>query len=108
MAEQNLKEGTWDPSRVLDALGRIGYHPVAAILDIVDNSVSAMAANIHVDLELGSDSKSGKGRRRAFLAAVSVVDDGIGMSLDGLHNAISLGSSTEHYAENTLSKFGMD
>ena len=107
MAEQNLKEGTWDPSRVLDALGRIGYHPVAAILDIVDNSVSAMAANIHVDLELGSDSKSGKGRRRAFLAAVSVVDDGIGMSLDGLHNAISLGSSTEHYAENTLSKFGM-
>ena len=107
MAEQHLKEGTWDPSRVLDALGRIGYNPVAAILDIVDNSVSAKATNIHVELRLESDSRRGKGRRRTTLAAVSIIDDGIGMSLDGLHNAIALGSSTENYAENTLSKFGM-
>ena len=93
MAEQNLKEGTWDPSRVLDALGRIGYNPVAAILDIVDNSVSAKAANIHVELRLESDSRNGKGRKRTTLAAVSIIDDGIGMSPEGLHNAIALGSS---------------
>ena len=107
MAEQNLKEGTWHPSRVLGALGRIGYNPAAAILDIVDNSVSAKAASIHVELHLESESRSGKGRRRTTLAAVSIIDDGIGMSREGLDNAIALGSSPENYADNTLSKFGM-
>lgn len=107
MAKQNLKTGTWNPSRVLNALSRIGYHPVEAILDIVDNSVSAKAANVHVEFHLKKSPEGTPGRPRTTIAAVSIVDDGIGMSVEELDNAISLGSSTENYAENTLSKYGM-
>ena len=33
--------GKWNPARLFDALGRIGYNPVSALLDICDNSISA-------------------------------------------------------------------
>ena len=37
----SIREGAWDAGRVFQALGRIGYDPVSALLDLVDNSVSA-------------------------------------------------------------------
>jgi hypothetical protein len=104
---EGIKTGTWDPSRVLEALGRIGYEPAAAILDIVDNSVSAKATEVRVDLKMEKSTPSGRGRSRTVVAEVSVVDNGIGMNEQGLDNAISLGSSTASYSDNTLSKFGM-
>ena len=38
-----MKKGKWNAARVYDALGKIGYSPASALLDMVDNSVSAGA-----------------------------------------------------------------
>ncbi len=105
----NIKEGTWDAGRVLQALGRIGYDPVSAILNLVDNSVSAGAASvlIKVNDERAERKKGQRGRPRAILKSVVIVDNGCGMDEAELADALTLGSSTQRYHDHTLSKFGM-
>jgi hypothetical protein len=51
--------------------------------------------------------QGGKGRPKAVLKAFSIADNGAGMDVNGLDNALSLGSSPQAYHEYTLSKFGM-
>ncbi len=104
---ENIKTGTWNPSRVLEALDRIGYAPAAAILDIVDNAISAQASKVCVKLELEKATPSGAGRPRKVVHGVSIVDNGIGMDEAALDNAISLGSSDSTYSDSTLSKYGI-
>ena len=105
----NIKEGTWDAGRVLQALGRIGYDPVSAILNLVDNSVSAGATSvlIKVNDERAERKKGQRGRPRAILKSVVIVDNGCGMDEAELADALTLGSSTQRYHDHTLSKFGM-
>jgi hypothetical protein len=100
------KQGKWNPLRVLEAIGSIGYDPVSAILDIVDNSISAGASKIDIFLRI-TQSTEGKGKRRAVIDEITIKDDAKGMDEGLIDNAISLGSSTEFYDKNTLSKFGM-
>jgi len=99
--------GNINAARLLAALGRIGYKPDSAILDMVDNAVSAEAENINILLELENSSQPGKGRPKAKLKSLTIIDDGTGMDKDGLLNALSIGSSTAKYSDTTLSKFGM-
>jgi hypothetical protein len=96
----------WNPSRVLSAIGRIGYHPVSALLDMTDNSVSARASKVAIAVETERQ-KGGPGRPKAVLRAFTIADNGSGMDVKGLDNALSLGSSPQDYHEYTLSKFGM-
>lgn len=96
----------WNPSRLLSALGRIGYHPVSALLDIADNSVSAKANKVTITVEIESQ-QGGSGRPKGVLKAFVIADNGDGMDVVGLDNALSLGSSPQAYRECTLSKFGM-
>ena len=105
----SIKEGSWDAGRVLQALGCIGYDPVSAILDLVDNSVSASATSIIVKVDTESEERTAgqRGRRRAVLKSLVIVDNGCGMDEAGLDNALTLGSSAEQYHRDTLSKFGM-
>ena len=105
----SIKEGTWDPGRVFQALGRIGYDPVSAILDLMDNSVSASATSIVVKVDTESEERAEgqRGRTRAVLKSLIIVDNGCGMDEAGLDNALTLGSSAQLYHTNTLSKFGM-
>jgi len=104
-----VKEGTWDAGRVFQALGRIGYDPVSAILDIVDNSVSAgsTCVTININQESSKQQEGRRGRPRAILKSFIIADNGCGMDESGLANALMLGSSTQQYSEHTLSKFGM-
>ena len=104
-----IKEGAWDAGRVFQALGRIGYDPVSAILDLVDNSVSAGATCVAINVNQESDEQQEgqRGRPRAILKSFIIADNGCGMDEDGLANALTLGSSTQQYNEHTLSKFGM-
>ena len=102
------KEGAWDAGRVFQALGRLGYDPVWALLDLVDNSVSANAACISINVvEEPVKRKSGTRGRSRVLKSFVVVDNGCGMDEEGIDNALTLGSSTELHREHTLSKFGM-
>ncbi len=103
------KDGNWDAVRVFQALGRIGYAPVSALLDLVDNSVSAGATYvaIKVNQERQEQQKQQRGRPKAILKSFVITDNGCGMDEKGLANALTLGSSSELYPENTLSKFGM-
>ena len=104
-----LKEGAWDAGRVFQALGRIGYDPVSAILDIVDNSVSAGANSIAISVnqEPSKQQEGQRGRPKAILKSFIIADNGCGMDEKGLANALTLGSSNQQYGEYTLSKFGM-
>ncbi|URN08549.1 ATP-binding protein [Actinomadura madurae] len=107
MFELEQRAGRWNPARVLPALGRIGYDPVSAILDIVDNSVSNLSRTVKVDISTEQERREGPGRRRTLMTGVSVIDDGSGMDEAGLESAITLGSTPENYKEGTLSKFGL-
>ena len=108
MPDTKIKKiGGMNAARVLAALGRIGYHPVSAVLDIVDNSISAEADTIAINIKLIQEKGEGRGRRRTLIDSFSIVDNGKGMNEDGIHNALSLGSSEEYYHEGTLSKFGL-
>jgi hypothetical protein len=100
-----MKKGNWDPTRVLEAWGLIGYKPHSAILDICDNAVSAKASMVKVKIESGkSDTQIGT---RAIITRILISDNGLGMDEADLDNALSLGSSSAHYSSETLSKFGM-
>jgi len=99
------KAGNWSPARVFGALGRIGYNPVSALLDIVDNSVSAGANLVTIDLAL--DRIKVNHGNRVQITSFSIADNGRGMDEAGIDNALTLGSSPEGYEATTLSKFGL-
>ena len=102
----NTKEGTWNAGHVFQALSRIGYEPVSALLEFVDNSISARATRVVV--KVNEEREEGKrGRQPTVLKSFVVADNGCGMDEEGLANALTLGSSTEADDEHTLSKFGM-
>ena len=103
------KDGTWDAGRVFQALGRIGYDPVSALLDLVDNSVSAGATCVVIKTNQERQEQQNRqhGRPKAILKSFVITDNGCGMDARGLANALTLGSSAELYHENSLSKFGM-
>ena len=99
-------EGTWNPARVFEALGKIGYKPDSAILDIADNSVSANCSHLDIVIEPMSIIDENGGKKR-IIKHIFIIDNGSGMDKKDIHNALSLGSSEESYQDGTLSKFGM-
>jgi len=93
----------FNPSRVCEAIARIGYEPHSAIMDLVDNSVAAGATDIVVSLFLiaGKSLKS-----RNSVKKYQIVDDGFGMDDAGVLRAFTFGSD-DNYPPNSLSKYGM-
>ncbi|MFV9504232.1 MAG: ATP-binding protein [Oscillochloridaceae bacterium umkhey_bin13] len=103
------KQGQWNAARVLAALGRIGYDPVSAILDITDNSLSAGASQIKVIVNKAKATaiQPNHSRPRAVISSFDIIDNGVGMNEEELDNALTLGASEDYYIAGTLSKFGM-
>lgn len=93
----------FNAGRLCEAIARIGYEPDSAIMDIVDNSVSANARNIHVDIFLieGKNIKS-----RNSVKKYRIIDDGDGMDEKGIKEAFSLGTLRK-YEKDSLSKYGL-
>ncbi len=88
---------------MLTALGHIGYTPVSAIFDIVDNAVTAEATAVDIRFDLEPDMAD---NRRNNVRRYLIADNGWGMDRPGLENALTLGSSITTQAD-SLSKFGM-
>ncbi len=93
-----------DPFRLLKAIARIGYTPDSALCDLIDNAVAAHATAVNVVLETREGVPES---RRNSASRYLVIDDGTGMDEEGLKNAMSLGSTNDHYEPNTLAKFGL-
>jgi hypothetical protein len=89
-------EITPDPARITESLRDTGYTLNTAIADIVDNSISAGANNVW--LELGLD----------VLGQIrfSITDDGVGMNSSQLINAFKYGSDKRD-DPSSLGKFGL-
>lgn len=103
LVDQEQRLGRFDAFRVLNALGHIGYTPVSAIFDIVDNAVAAKATRVDIDFELEPGVAE---NRRNNVHRYVIADNGVGMDRNGLDNALQLGSK-ETSDEESLSKFGM-
>lgn len=93
----------FDAVRLCEAIAKIGYEPYTAIMDLVDNSVTAGAKEIIITLSLheGKTLKSKNG-----VALYQIVDNGRGMTDDEIIAAFTIGSKS-NYAKNSLSKYGM-
>ena len=85
-----------NPSRVMEGLRDTGYNFNTAVADIVDNSIAANAKNISISIE--SIPNIG--------VQIYIADDGIGMSLDDLCDAMKYGSKPRK-DPSSLGKFGL-
>lgn len=85
-----------DPARVVEGLRDTGYDFNTAMADLVDNSIAAGATIIQVNISYEPNKK----------IHVYIADNGIGMDMDGLKNAMRYGSDRRKDA-NSLGKFGL-
>lgn len=88
-------ENNPSPSVLMNSMRSIGYSFKTALADIIDNSISAGAKNIHIFTPINDDD--------LFL---SVLDDGNGMTKSELFNAMKYGSDRD-YSNNDLGRFGL-
>lgn len=94
-----------NPARVCFGLSRIGYTPATAICDIIDNSITAKATEIFI--KIIKENISFNDNRINNTKEYIIIDNGKGMTEEEIINALNLGSSSENYEEDTLSKFGL-
>ena len=83
--------------RLIESLRNMGYDCSTAIADLVDNSVTAHASEIHIDILPKEGSRP---------AVIYIADNGKGMDKDDLHEAMRFGSFQE-YTQGDLGKYGL-
>lgn len=85
-------------SALVDSLRGLGYTPETALADLVDNSISAEALTIELDLQWNNGSP-----------AAAVLDDGHGMDYETLVKALRLGGTgpSEVRGTSDLGRFGL-
>ena len=79
-------------AKLIESLRYLTYTNESAIADIVDNSFDASADNVNIYINKDD--------------CIIIIDDGCGMSLETMKEAIKLGSDTEKAPEE-LGRFGM-
>ena len=85
-----------NPGRLIDSLRYLGYGNYEAIADIVDNSIDADATLINVRIQ-----------QREGNLQILIADNGSGMDMQTLDQAMRLGSLTARDMNSDLGKFGM-
>lgn len=100
MNEPNILQGEHilppDPERIVNGLRDTGYNFNTAVADIVDNSISAEATVVSINVSLSPDNS----------VKVFIADNGYGMDAEGLLNAMKYGSR-EREDKSSLGKFGL-
>ncbi len=90
--------------RVVNAISRIGYSTHSAIMDIIDNSITAKASKVTIEfipfegMTLNQKNTS---------EVIRIIDNGNGINNEKIKDVLRLGSSHEGYEHNSLSKYGM-
>lgn len=90
------KENNPNAKILTAALRYLGYNNNAAICDITDNAIDADADTIQVFVTEEKESKT-----------IIIADNGSGMSMEVLDEALRLGSDVDHDSDSQLGKFGM-
>ena len=87
-----------DPGALIESLRSFGYSLEASIADIVDNSVTAGAHNVHIQFTWCGEQST-----------IAIIDDGRGMTEDELVNAMRPGSRSplEERDPMDLGRFGL-
>lgn len=85
-----------DPERIVNGLRDTGYNFNTAVADIVDNSIAAHATRVNIDVNMDPEMN----------VKVYIADNGCGMDLEGLKNAMKYGSK-ERIEKKSLGKFGL-
>ena len=85
-----------DPERVIEGLRDTGYDFNTAIADIIDNSIAADATKIDILIDMDPQNE----------VTVYIADNGIGMNLPELRNAMKYGSDRRP-DPSSLGKFGL-
>jgi len=83
-------------AHLFESLRYSGYSNEEAIADIVDNCFDAQANNVWIKIEDVGDSKR-----------IIIADDGVGMNIDQLDEALRLGSNSDKSPTTQLGKAGM-
>ncbi len=91
------RENTPNARLFINALRNLGYNNISAINDIIDNSIDAGATRIDIDIDL----------KDPLLDHIRFIDNGGGMPMDTLDQALRLGSDTPHDSTSDLGFFGM-
>ena len=86
-------------SLLIESIRDIGYSIETAIADLIDNSISAKARNIYINLN-DDDYEN---------ISLEIIDDGIGMNREELIKAMTIGSKDPRLARNNddLGRFGL-
>ena len=82
-------------ARLTDSLRDIGYDFSSAVADLVDNSVTAGATEVNIFVEFDGESST-----------VFIADNGHGMTLNGLTEALRFGSRRS-YGRGDLGRYGL-
>lgn len=85
-----------DPARVMEGLRDTGYDFNTAMADLIDNSIAASATKIKVRVQINPNNDFN----------VYIADNGCGMDINGLKNAMRYGSA-ERKDPSSLGKFGL-
>lgn len=93
----NHRENTPNAGLFITALRSLGYNNVSAINDIIDNSLDADATEVRIEISLEDPEND----------LIRIQDNGSGMDLETLDQALRLGSDTQHNVSTDLGKFGM-
>ena len=94
-----MKRLTVEPGAInlIESLRDVGYDFKSAVADLIDNSISANASKVYVDMNFADEE---------FPPYVLIADDGDGMAAEALKEAMRYATSKEHSGKD-LGKYGL-
>lgn len=95
MSELREHEVIPSPRRLIESLRDMGYDFSAAVADLIDNSIEASATTVIINVEFDGDD-----------SWVRIADNGCGMDISRLREAMRYGTEREYDAED-LGRFGL-
>lgn len=99
MERMNYELATPNAASLIQSLRAFGYDITTAIADLIDNSITANASEIHIQFTWGNDNKPW----------ITISDNGNGMTEDELFEAMKPGSKSplDIRNDNDLGRFGL-
>ena len=76
--------------KMANSFANLGYNNYTALKDIIDNSIDAMAKNVTVNIGWYKEGP------KKHIDSIEIHDDGRGMSMLTLQQALTYGSNTSH------------